>query len=114
MWIVAVFTHSVESLVSADVNVTRHVASRAVSVRVSSEGDRNQKKNSLIPTAHCREFDVLLMGLFSVHAPHCAHDFPKQEMVSKTLPIQLVQRDFTLVFIESNCLATATPFVFPY
>ena len=25
-----------------------------------------------------------------------------------------VQRDFTLVFIESNCLATATPFVFPY
>ena len=41
MCIAAVFTHSVESLVSVDVNVTLHVAPRVVSVHVSSKGDKN-------------------------------------------------------------------------
>ena len=103
MWIVAIFTHSVESLASADVNVTRHVASRAVSVRVSSEGDRSQK-NSVIPTAHCREFDVLLMGLVLCPCSSlCTRLSQARDGFQNTsCP---VQRDFTLLFIESNCLA---------
>ena len=52
---------------STDVNVTLHVAPLAVTVRVSHERDRNPK----LRHTHCANFDVLLMGLFSVHAPHC-------------------------------------------
>ena len=58
MCIVVVYTHFVESLVSADVNVTLHVAPLAVTVRVSYERDRNQK----LRNTHCANFDVLLMG----------------------------------------------------
>ena len=71
MCIVVVYMHFVESLVSAGVNVTLHVAPLAVTVRVSYERDRNPKKRHKLRHTHCANFDVLLMGLFSVHALHC-------------------------------------------
>ena len=54
---------------SVYVNVILYVASSVMSARVSSEGDRNRKQLHI----NCPEFDVLLVGLFSVplHAPIC-------------------------------------------